>query len=81
MNKEIAKSIYDSIQVKVESGYCPRFLNFCFNENGEFERYFFTEDIFDSTSDELKWGGIEREEYINMSVEDIEEELEYTLNN
>lgn len=81
MIKEIAKSIYDAIQVKIESGYCPRFLNFCFNEDGEFVKYFFTDDVFDSSSDELKWGGIEREEYVNMSIEDIEEELEYTLNN
>ena len=84
MNKEIAKSIYDAIQVQInEYGVegCSRFLNFCFNEDGEFVEYFFTDDVFDSTCDELKLGGIEREEYVNMSVEDIEEELEYTLNN
>ena len=77
MLKEIAKSIYDAIQVKLEGkGYCPRFLNFCFNEDGEFVEYFFTDDIFGDDGT-FKWGGIERNEYANMSVEDIEEELNY----
>lgn len=78
--KDIAKRIYDAIQTEIESSYCPSFLNFSFNENGEFVEYFFTDDIFGDDGT-LKWGGIERNEYVNMSVEDIEEELNYTLNN
>ena len=82
--KKIAKKIYDAIQSTINKygiDGCSRFLNFCFNEDGEFVEYFFSEDVFDTTCDELKWGGIEREEYVNMSVEDIEEELEYTIRN
>lgn len=78
--KDIAKRIYDAIQTEIESSYCPSFLNFSFNENGEFVEYFFTDDIFGG-NESYKWGGIERNEYVNMSVEDIEEELNYTLNN
>ena len=74
--KEIAKSIYDAIQVRLEGkGYCPRFLNLSFNKDGDFERYIFSEERFDSTRDSFKCCGIERMEYANMSVEDIEEEL------
>lgn len=81
--KDIAKRIYNDIQSTInEYGVegCPDFLNFCFDENNDFVEYFFTSDIFGG-NDSYKWGGIERNEYVNMSVEDIEEELNYTLNN
>lgn len=74
---EIAKSIYGKIQVNVENGCCPRFLNFLFKE-GKFVEYIFTDDIFGSTCDEGVWGGVERNEYVNMSVKDIEDELYFT---
>ncbi len=81
--KDITKRIYNDIQSKInEYGVerCPYFLNFCFDENDEFVEYFFTSDIFGG-DDTYKWGGIERKEYVNMSIEDIEEELKFVLKN
>ena len=77
MLNEIAKSIYNEIQLMVENGCCPSFLNFLFKD-GEFVEYIFTDDIFDSTCDEGVWGGVERTEYVNMSVKNIEDELYFT---
>ena len=74
--KEIAKSIYDAIQVRIEEDTCYKFLNFAFKD-GEFISYFFTDDIFDS-SDDTVYGGLTFDEYTNMSIEDIEGELLYT---
>lgn len=74
--KEIAKSIYDAIQVRIEEDTCYKFLNFAFKD-GEFINYFFTDDIFDS-SDDIVYGGLTFDEYKNMSIKDIEEELLYT---
>ena len=74
--KEIAKSIYDAIQVRVNEDTCYEFLNFAFKDC-EFINYFFTDDIFDS-SDDTVYGGLTFDEYTNMSIEDIEEELLYT---
>lgn len=73
---EIAKSIFDAIQVKVKNNSTTKFLNFSF-KNGEFKEYFFTDDIL-YTTDDVEYGGIEKDEYINMSIEDIENELYYT---
>lgn len=75
---EIAKSIYNEIQVGIEEDDCTKFLNFAFKD-GEFIEYFFTNDIFNSSGDTV-YGGLTLDEYTNMSVEDIEEELLYTLN-
>ena len=75
---EIAKSIYNKIQSMIEDGYCPDFLNFLFNYDGEFVEYIFTNDMICTNGDEGVWGGIERNEYINMSVKDIEDELYFT---
>lgn len=75
---EIAESIYNAIQVRVKEDNCTKFLNFAFKD-GEFIEYFFTNDMFDS-SDDTVYGGLTLEEYTNMSVKDIEEELIYTLN-
>ena len=77
MLKEIAKSIYNEIQLMDENACCPRFLNFLFKD-GKFVEYKFTDDIFGSTCDEGVWGGVERNEYVNMSVKDIEDELYLT---
>lgn len=74
--KEIAKSIYDAIQVRIEEDTCYKFLNFAFKD-GEFINYFFTDDVFDS-SDDIVYGGLTFDEYKNMSINDIEEELLYT---
>lgn len=73
--KEIAKSIYDAIQVRIEEDTCYKFLNFAFKD-GEFINYFFTDDMFDS-SDDIVYGGLTFDEYSNMSIKDIEEELLY----
>lgn len=74
--KEIAKSIYNAIQVRIEEDTCYKFLNFAFKD-GEFINYFFTDDVFDS-SDDIVYGGLTFDEYKNMSIKDIEEELLYT---
>ena len=74
--KEIAKSIYNAIQVRIEEDTCYKFLNFAFKD-GEYINYFFTDDIFDS-SDDIVYGGLTFDEYTNMSINDIEEELLYT---
>ena len=74
--KEIAKSIYDAIQVRIEEDTCYKFLNFAFKD-GEYINYFFTDDMFGS-SDDIVYGGLTSDEYINMSINDIEEELLYT---
>ena len=74
--KEIANSIYNAIQVRIEEDNCYKFLNFAFKD-GEFINYFFTDDIFDS-SDDIVYGGLTLDEYTNMSINDIEEELLYT---
>lgn len=74
--KEIAKSIYDAIKVRIEEDTCYKFLNFAFKD-GEYINYFFTDDIFDS-SDDIVYGGLTSDEYSNMSIKDIEEELLYT---
>ena len=74
---EIAKSIYNEIQLMVENGCCPRFLNFLFKD-GKFVEYIFADDMFCSNGDEGVWGGVERNEYVNMSVKDIEDELYFT---
>ena len=74
---EIAKSIYNAIKVRIEEDTCTEFLNFAFKD-GEFIKYFFTNDIFNSTEDGIVYGGLTLEEYTNMSVEEIEEELLYT---
>lgn len=74
--KEIAKSIYDAIQVRIEEDTCYKFLNFAFKD-GEFISYFFTDDMFDS-SDDTVYGGLTFDEYTKMSINDIEEELLYT---
>lgn len=74
--KEIAKSIYNAIQVRIEEDTCCKFLNFAFKD-GEFISYFFTDDMFDS-SDDTVYGGLTFDEYKNMSINDIEEELLYT---
>ena len=75
---EIAKSIYNAIQVRIEEDNCTKFLNFAFKD-GEFIEYFFTNDMFDS-SDDTVYGGLTLDEYTNMSIKDIEEELLYTQN-
>ena len=77
MLKEIAKSIFNEIQLMYENGCCPRFLNFLFKD-GKFVEYIFTDDLFCSNGDEGVWGGVERNEYVNMSVKDIEDELYFT---
>lgn len=74
--KEIAKSIYNAIQVRIEEDTCYKFLNFAFKD-GEFISYFFTDDMFDS-SDDTVYGGLTFDEYTKMSINDIEEELLYT---
>ena len=74
--KEIAKSIYNAIQVRIEEDTCYKFLNFAFKD-GEYINFFFTDDIFDS-SDDVVYGGLTFDEYKNMSINDIEEELLYT---
>lgn len=74
--KEIAKSIYNAIQVRINEDTCYKFLNFAFKD-GEFINYFFTDDMFDS-SDDIVYGGLTSDEYTNMSIKDIEEELLYT---
>lgn len=74
---EIAKSIFDAIQVKVANNSTTKFLNFSFKD-GEFEKYFFTDDMFDST-DGVDYWGIELNEYVNMSIEDIVSELQAAL--
>ena len=74
--KEIAKSIYNAIQVRIEEDTCMNGLVYVFY-NGNFVKYFFTNDIIYSTEN-YEYGAIEMEEYIHMSVEDIEEELLYT---
>lgn len=73
---EIAKSIYNAIQVRIEEDNCTEFLNFAFKD-GEFIKYFFTSDMFNPT-DGIVYGGLTLDEYTNMSVEEIEEELLYT---
>lgn len=73
--KEIAKSIYNAIQVRIEEDTCYKFLNFAFKD-GEYINYFFTDDMFDS-SDDIVYGGLTFDEYTNMSINDIEEELLY----
>ena len=75
---EIAKSIYNAIQVRIEEDNCTEFLNFAFKD-GEFIKYFFTNDIF-SCTDNTVYGGLTLDEYTNMSIKDIEEELLYTQN-
>ena len=75
--KEIAKSIYDAIQVRIEEDTCYKFLNFAFKD-GEFISYFFTDDMFDS-SDDTVYGGLTFDEYSNMSIKDIEEELQVSF--
>lgn len=74
--KEIANSIYNAIQVRIEEDTCYKFLNYAFKD-GEFIGYFFTDDMFDS-SDDTVYGGLTYDEYSNMSIKDIEEELLYT---
>ena len=74
--KEIAKSIYNAIQVRIEEDTCINGLVYVF-DNGKFVKYFFTNDIIYSTEN-YEYGAIEMEDYIHMSVEDIEEELLYT---
>lgn len=74
--KEIAKSIYNAIQVRIEEDTCMNGLVYVF-DNGKFVKYFFTNDIIYSTEN-YEYGAIEMEDYIHMSVEDIEEELLYT---
>ena len=74
--KEIAKSIYNAIQVRIEEDTCYKFLNFAFKD-GEYINFFFTYDVFDS-SDDVVYGGLTFDEYKNMSINDIEEELLYT---
>ena len=75
---EIAKSIYNAIQVRIEEDNCPKFLNFAFKD-GEFIKYFFTNDMFDS-SDDTFYGCLTLDEYTNMSIKEIEEELLYAQN-
>lgn len=78
--KEIAKSIYDEIQVAIieeKKRYC--FLIFKFKD-GEFIEYFFSDDLFYSNDDTV-YGGFVLDEYTNISIEDIEEELLYAQSN
>lgn len=77
--KEIAKSIYNEIQFCVKENCCKDFLNYVFKD-GEFAEYFFTNDIFCTSGDE-EYGGLTMDEYTNMSVEDIEEELKWFIKN
>lgn len=74
--KEIAKSIHNAIEIRVKEDTCTKFLNFAFKD-GEFIKYFFTSDVF-SSIDNTVYGGLTLEEYTNMSIEEIEEELLYT---
>lgn len=76
---EIAKSIYNAIQVRIEEDTCTEFLNYTFKD-GEFIEYFFTRDVIYSTEDGIVYGGLTLDEYTNMSIEEIEEELLYTQN-
>ena len=72
--KEIAKSMYNEIQICVKENCCKDFLNYVF-EDGEFVKYFFTNDVFDVTRSDKGYGGLTMDEYTNMSAEDIEKEL------
>jgi hypothetical protein len=78
--KEIAKSIYDEIQVVIEEKKkWYSYLIFKFKD-GEFIEYFFSDDLYYSNDDTV-YGGFVLEEYTNISIEDIEEELLYAQSN
>lgn len=75
--KEIAKDIYSSIQARINEDTCMNSLVYVF-DNGKFVEYFFTNDIICSTEN-YEYGAIELEDYIHMSVEDIEDELNWFI--
>ena len=74
IKKEIAKSIYSKIQELKLNDDSPLFL-LLINNNSKFE-YKFANDNFhcaDINSDSIS---IFKDEYINMSIQDIEEQIE-----
>ena len=74
IKKEIAKSIYSKIQELKLNNDCSSFL-LLINNNSKFE-YKFTNDNFhcaDINSDSIS---IYKDNYINMSIQDIEEQIE-----
>ena len=78
--KEIAKSIYNEIQVVIEEKkkwYCYLIFKF---KDGEFIEYFFSDDLYYSNDDTV-YGGFVLGDYRNISIEDIEEELLYAQSN
>lgn len=77
---EIAKSIYNEIQVVIEEKkkwYCYLIFKF---KDGEFIEYFFSDDLYYS-NDNTVYGGFVLDDYRNISIEDIEEELLYAQSN
>ena len=77
--KEIAKSIYDAIQVLIEEKKHYIYLIFVFKD-GEFIEYFFSDELYYSNDDTVYCGFVLRE-YLDIRIEDIEEELLYAQNN
>lgn len=76
--KEIAKRIYDEIQVLIEENKHYSYLIFAFKDC-EFIEYFFSDELYYSNDDTVYCGLTF--EYENMSIKDIEEELLYAQNN
>ena len=75
--KEIAKDIYSSIQARIMEDTCMNSLVYV-SDTAKFVAYYFTNDIICSTEN-YEYGAIEMEDYIHMSVEDIEDELNWFI--
>lgn len=75
--KEIAKSIYSMIEELVKNDDCPLFL-LLINNDGKFE-YKFTNDNFYCANVNIDCISIDYKDYINMSVEDIEEQINLVM--
>lgn len=78
--KEIAKSIYNEIQVMIEEEKRWIYLIFKFKD-GEFISYFFSSDLYYSNDDNVYGGFLMPEDYRDIRIEDIEEELLYAQSN
>ena len=71
--KEIAKSIIAEIEVLVINNECSLFL-LLINNKGKIE-YEFTNDNWHCADVDINSISIDKEDYINMSIEDIEGQI------
>lgn len=75
--KEIAKSIYSQIEESVKNNECRCFL-LLINDEG-YIKYQFTNDNWHCADIDIDCISIDKKDYINMSVKDIEEQIDLVL--